>query len=132
MPKDVAYYRALPYRRVVEVRQDTAGRAYYLAYVAEIPGIRIDGATREEALMKLDEIFDELMQALIEEGQQIPEPEPWPGSALQQVPSAVYTGEAPVAVSIVEATLGNTERHTPRPSWSPMRDESATTAGAVA
>jgi predicted RNase H-like HicB family nuclease len=80
--KDVRYYRRLPYRRTVAPRRDSDGRVYFLAQLEEIPSIRIHGESREEALHKLDEVFDDLIESMLEEGAEIPEPQLWPAPFL--------------------------------------------------
>lgn len=79
MRKDPSYYRRLPYTREVEIRNaEVSGQVYFLARVSEIPWIEIHGDSREEALLKLDEIFDDCILTMLEGGDQVPEPEPWP------------------------------------------------------
>lgn len=76
--KDVRYYRRLPYTRRVDIRTD-AEPVYYVASIAEIPFIMVDGDTPEEAVAKLAEMFDDCVAALIDSGEAIPEPALWPG-----------------------------------------------------
>ena len=73
MSRDRDYYRRLPYRRVVEV-QEEAGARYYLARIAEIAGLGGDGATEEEALLRLEEAFDAYLTVCLAEDLEIPEP----------------------------------------------------------
>lgn len=77
--KDVAYYRRLPYTRQVDLRRDSDGSVYYVARIKEMPSLRMDGETREEALLKLDETFDDWIESMLEMGDEIPEPDVWPG-----------------------------------------------------
>lgn len=77
--KDVSYYRKLPYTRAVTLIDEASGGPLFLAYVAELPWIEIHGETKEEALLKLDQIFDDWIEDMIEAGEEILEPEPWPG-----------------------------------------------------
>lgn len=77
---NAAYYRSLPYRRVVDKVVEEDGAMYYLARIQEIPWMEIDGDTREEALLRLDEEFDHMIQAMIDRGTEIPEPPAWPYS----------------------------------------------------
>lgn len=72
-----ADYRLLPYGRTVELVEED-GSSYFVARVVDIPWIRIDGDTPTEALLKLDEIFDDCIESLIERGREIPEPTAWP------------------------------------------------------
>lgn len=77
--KGLAHYKRLPYTRVVELRQAGDGRVYYLARIHEIPFIRVEGDTREEALYRLAESFDDVVTSMIEVGDDIPKPTQWPG-----------------------------------------------------
>ncbi|MGQ0813085.1 MAG: type II toxin-antitoxin system HicB family antitoxin [Gemmatimonadota bacterium] len=72
--RDASYYRALPYRRTVEKRTDSDGTSYFIARISEIPPLRIHGESRVEALLKLDEIFDDVIESMIDAGEDIPEP----------------------------------------------------------
>lgn len=74
-----ADYRLLPYQRVVELVEED-GASYFVARVADIPWIRIDGDTPTEALLKLDEIFDDCIQSLLDRGREVPGPTAWPGA----------------------------------------------------
>lgn len=73
MSRDPEYYRRLPYRRVVELREED-GEHYYLARVAEIPALGGDGRSEEEALRSLDEAFGDYLAVCLEEGLDIPGP----------------------------------------------------------
>lgn len=72
------YFRSLPYKRRVEVHEDSDGEVYYVARIEELPSLRIDGDTKEEALMKLDEVFDDFIETMLERGDEIPRPDAWP------------------------------------------------------
>lgn len=72
-----ADYRLLPYSRAVELVEED-GSSYFVARVVDIPWIRIDGDTPTEALLKLDEIFDDCIESLLERGREIPAPTAWP------------------------------------------------------
>lgn len=78
--KDISYYRKLPYTRRARLVEDD-GEAYFVAFVEELPALEIDAPTREEAFLRLDEMFDDYVRAQIEWGDDIPEPAPWPGTA---------------------------------------------------
>ena len=84
-------YRQLPYRRSAIPVQDESEGFYWLAAVDEIPWIRIDGATRVEALLRLDEIFDDCIESMIDAGDEVPEPELWPGE-LPKARSGLFPG----------------------------------------
>lgn len=74
-----ADYRLLPYKRVVELVEDDDGTSYFVARVVDIPWIRIDGDTPTQAFLRLDEIFDDCIESLLERGREIPAPTAWPG-----------------------------------------------------
>jgi predicted RNase H-like HicB family nuclease len=76
--KTLSHYRQLPYTRRIEPREDSDGTRYFVAWIDEIPFVKIDGATREEAFLRLSEIFDECILGMLEMGDQVPEPALWP------------------------------------------------------
>lgn len=79
MPKrTVEYYQTLPYTKRVEPRTDSNGECYFLAWVEEVAFIQIDGPTREEALGRLIDVFQDCIEGMIESGDDVPEPLPWP------------------------------------------------------
>ena len=58
-------YRRLPYRRLVEIERGAeSGRDHFVAYVEEIPWIRIPGDSREEALLNLDVAVEQMRLAV--------------------------------------------------------------------
>ena len=73
-------YRALPYFRKVDLLTEDAGSSYYVARIKEIPWIEADGETREEALLKLDEVFEDAIEAMLHAGDEVPGPKAWPES----------------------------------------------------
>lgn len=77
MSKSLDYYRALPYTRSLELVTEEDG-TYFLAFVKEIPWIRAFGDTRDEALAELGAIFMDGLEAMLEAGDEIPEPQVWP------------------------------------------------------
>ena len=81
MSRDPEYYRRLPYRRVVEMREE-GGERYYLARLAEIPALGGDGRSEEEALRNLDQAFEDYLAVCLEEDLDIPEPTASRGAAL--------------------------------------------------
>lgn len=76
--RDIAYYRRLPYRRIVELVEEDESKGYFVAMVEDLPWIRIHGETREEALRRLDDIFDDCVQSMLDDEGEIPEPLAWP------------------------------------------------------
>jgi hypothetical protein len=61
-----------------------------------MPSLRIDGSTPEEALLKLDQTFDDWIESLLAFGDEIPEPEPWPGPIWEQAPLPLAPRENPM------------------------------------
>ena len=80
MSKDLPYYRALPYGRAIarEARDD--GSVYFVAWIREIPWIRIHGSDEPEARTRLGGMFEDAIEAMIESRDKIPEPVLWPDS----------------------------------------------------
>ena len=102
-----ADYRLLPYKRVAELVEDDDGSSYFVARVVDIPWIRIDGDTPTEALLKLDEIFDDCIESLLEAGREIPPPTAWPGlwGAMAAVAPKVEAVEASEPLTFVGLTI---------------------------
>lgn len=101
--KDLSYYRSLPYTRRAEPRSDDNGTSYFVASVSEIPALRIDGDTKEEALLKLDEVFDDFIESMIQAGDEIAEPALWPanlGGATNYRPRNVPAAAPSVQVEV--------------------------------
>ncbi len=73
--KDLGYYLRLPYTRRVEPRTNSDGAGYFLARISEIPFVRAEGTTAAEALRRLEETFADCLQAMLDLGDEIPEPE---------------------------------------------------------
>ena len=73
MPKTVNDYRALPFNRTVRTTDEEDG-SYYVAFVEELPWIRVYGDTREEVRYLLDQSFDDAIQTMLDAGDEIPEP----------------------------------------------------------
>ncbi|MGQ0813723.1 MAG: type II toxin-antitoxin system HicB family antitoxin [Gemmatimonadota bacterium] len=120
-------YRLLPYRRLVEIeRGEESGRDHFVAYIEEIPWIRVPGESREEALLNLDEMFDDCMQAMLDEGTEIPEPVLWPGYhgevLVEQMRLPV--GDKPERAAVVEGA----ERAAP---WTEIEQGNVELAGTV-
>lgn len=71
--KTLADYRVLPFTRRVELVTEEDG-TYFAAFVEEIPWIRAYGDTPVEAYHGLAESFEDALQAMIDAGDEIPEP----------------------------------------------------------
>jgi predicted RNase H-like HicB family nuclease len=65
-----------------EFSRDSDGTEYWIAEYGELRGCKTDGATEGEAVVNLHQLFDEYVEARIEENLDIPEPAPLP--ALEQ------------------------------------------------
>lgn len=74
MKKDLVYYKGLAYRRLVE-KEKEGDEEYWIATFKELPGCLADGATRQEAILSLNEAFDEYIAAHIGWRKPIPEPD---------------------------------------------------------
>ena len=74
MTRDITYYRALPYKKMVW-REDDGAESYFMAEIKELPGCLADGDTRSEALFNLKDAFDSYIEVSLEVGRDIPEPE---------------------------------------------------------
>lgn len=107
MRQNASEYRRLPYRRLVRLHTDDDGRTYFIAQVAEIPPLKIHGDTREEALLRLDEIFDDIIESMIEAGEEIPEPQVWqPGLDPDARPPSGKKRWRPIVVRIEQGHAG--------------------------
>jgi predicted RNase H-like HicB family nuclease len=112
--RTTAYYRQLPYRREAHVVRDGEDQGeYYVARIAEIPWINIDGETREAALLRLDEIFDDCIETMIEAGDEIPEPVPWPMNTGYEPRPAYMFGEQNLQLTDMEDVPAFTQLSSP-------------------
>ena len=73
MARDLNYYRALPYTRRAEKRQEDSEH-YWIAWIDELPGCKTDGSTCVEAMANLDVAFDDYIEAKLEFESEIPLP----------------------------------------------------------
>ncbi len=69
------YYMALAYR--VDLFMDPRDKVWIARY-PELPGTKADGKTPREALKALEEIKEAWLEAALQRGRDIPEPEPEP------------------------------------------------------
>ena len=76
MAKSLEYYRGLPYTKIAEIVLDESPRPYWGARVVELDGCIATGSTEVEAMRNLDHAFDEYIEALLQWGDEIHEPEP--------------------------------------------------------
>ena len=77
--KGVGYYRRLPYRRRLRIEQDEGGKEYFVAFIEKLPGVEADGPDAVTARANLIGAFDDYINAMLEWGDEIPEPPKWPG-----------------------------------------------------
>ena len=94
MSKDLSYYRSLPYARRVRLDADEGGD-YFVAYVAELDGVEADGASPVEATYNLLSAFDDAIEAMLEWGHKILEPDALPGrDFVPAAPRAAFTDDS--------------------------------------
>lgn len=75
MAKDLKYYRSLRYTRRCQLFMEE-GTRYWLAWIEELPGCKVEGSSKEEAYKNLGELFDDYVTSKVERGSApIPEPE---------------------------------------------------------
>ena len=79
MAKTADELRRLPYTRKVERVEEEDG-IYFVGFIAEIPSIRVFGESHHEARYFLEETFVDMLEAMVEEGDEVPEPPAWPDS----------------------------------------------------
>ena len=72
--KNLEYYKRLPYRLYVQPAQDSDDSKYWTAEYVELRGCKTDGDTEAEAVLNLQELFDEYISGRIEDVMDIPEP----------------------------------------------------------
>ena len=77
--KGVGYYRRLPYQRRLRMEQGEGGGEYFVAFIEDLPGVEADGADPITARTNLLNAFEDYIAAMLEWGEEIPEPVLWPG-----------------------------------------------------
>lgn len=78
MAKKADYFRRLPYTRRARIETDEAGKAFFVAFIEELPGVEAVGDTEVEARAGLTSAFLDYIDAMLEWGDAIPEPKTWP------------------------------------------------------
>lgn len=73
MAKDLNYYRSLRYTRRCQLFME-AEKPYWLAWIEELPGCKVEGSSKVEAYKNLGELFDDYVTSKLEWGSEIPEP----------------------------------------------------------
>jgi len=93
MTKNLDYYMALPYSKVVTFYDDESGQ-YYVSEVLELSGCSSTGDTEAEALESLKEAMEGYLQTKIEYSDPIPEPvavsESFSGKFLLRLPKTLH------------------------------------------
>ena len=72
--KDLQYYLRLSYNLESFPYQDSDGTRYWLAEYTEIVGCKAEGNSRLEAVNNVKDLFEDMIEVLLEENHQIPEP----------------------------------------------------------
>lgn len=75
MSKNLAYYQSLPYRLIVERFEEEDGEVYFRAFYKEIPRVKGIHKERLQAIRLAKELFDSYVEAQLEWGEEIPQPE---------------------------------------------------------
>ena len=73
MAKNLQYYQGLPYTRRCQLIVDDDAR-YFLAWIKELPGCKVEGKTKPEAFKNLGELFEDYINTKLEWKDDIPEP----------------------------------------------------------
>ncbi len=73
MSKDLSYYQLQPYTRRCQLFMEE-GTRYWLAWIEELPGCKVEGSSKEEAYKNLGELFDDYITSKLEWGTKIPAP----------------------------------------------------------
>ena len=74
MKRDLEYYDRLPWRVAIEPERQDKGRILFVASHPEFDGVLGTGETPEAALADLHAARRSMIEALLAEGYQIPEP----------------------------------------------------------
>ena len=72
--KNLDYYQNLPWTYTLEEEIDKAGKKIYIVSVNELPGIKTDSYSREDAFKEIKEAMEGAFELYIEMGDKIPEP----------------------------------------------------------
>jgi predicted RNase H-like HicB family nuclease len=74
MKKDLDYYDGLPWRVIIDLERQDDGRIIFVASHPDFDGVLGTGQTPEAALADLHVARRSMIEALLAEGYQIPEP----------------------------------------------------------
>ena len=120
--KDLAYYRALPYTRRVEYKEDEGEWAsYFLSNIDELPGCFATGKTRSEAIYNLSLLFDDYIEGLLELRGEIPEPV-HPIAAKPEVSDQLMAEQPSIRYDEVETTI-DPQPEEPASTWEQVKDQ---------
>ena len=86
--KELAYYLTLPYTISLK-RYDDQGE-YWVARILELPFCMTHGATKEEALIDIEDAKKEWLESNIEDGFLIPEPAKYTGQYHLRMPPTLH------------------------------------------
>lgn len=87
--KDLAYYKSLPYKEVIEADPDGG----YVGYVPEMRGCITQAETKEEILTMLEDAKEAWLSSALEAGLTIPEPvreEEFSGKFNLRIPKSLH------------------------------------------
>ena len=86
--KELAYYLSLPYTINLKHYDDQGG--YWVARILELPYCMTHGATKEDALIDIEDAKKEWLESNIEDGFPIPEPAKYTGQYHLRMPPALH------------------------------------------
>lgn len=72
--KDINYYLNLPWTYTIETERDDANKTIYIVSVNELPRVRTDAFTIQEAMELIKDAMKLAFELYIEQGAEIPEP----------------------------------------------------------
>ena len=73
MAKDLSYYQSQRYTRQCQLFVEE-GTRYWLAWIEELAGCKVEGSSKEEAYKNLGELFDDYITSKLQRGTKMPEP----------------------------------------------------------
>lgn len=105
MTKNLQYYRGLPYTLDVErFVEEADGETYFRAVYRELPNVKGIHRDRLLAISLAKELFDAYVEAQLEWGEEVPEPEAVryrkPGGLFKFVQPGVRSGAARLSSSV--------------------------------
>jgi predicted RNase H-like HicB family nuclease len=112
MKKDLAYYQGLPYHlEVSRFVEDEDGETYYCATYPRLPRVRGIHQDRASAVKLARELFDSYVEAQLEWGEDIPEPdvsryrEPGGRFAFREMPSAATATWSDIKIRLPDSAV---------------------------